>query len=142
MATKAGEKIIDALTHLMEAFAELQESYENDLIPNSKEAFDEDDDDDEEEETEVEVETAITNEIKAALDTVIESEDYAPEEFANLLSCMTSALEEIDPNVFTGGEDQSALDSDDDEDYDDIDEDEDLYEELDDIDDDKAEDDE
>ncbi|MCB0311292.1 MAG: hypothetical protein KDD42_08655, partial [Bdellovibrionales bacterium] len=87
-----------------------------------------------------EAETALTKEIRAAVEAVIETEDFAPEEFAALITSMTDALEEIDPNIFDEGisteeEEEGYVASDeddDDEDYDEDDlDDEDLYDDED-----------
>lgn len=126
MAMKASEKIIDALTQLMEGFAELQESIEQDFGLRSTD--DEDDGEEDPEEEKAEAEQAIALEMKTSLENVIETEDFAPEEVASLISSLTAALEEIDPNVFA--EDQSIdepdtyEEDDEDEDYEDLDEDE------------------
>ncbi len=122
MANKSSEKIVDALTQLLEGFNELQESIRNDFGASS--ADDELEDDEDSEEAEAEAEAAIAAELKTALETVIETEDFAPEEVAALISVLTGSLEEIDPNVFA--EDQSADDEDDDYDVDDDDDLEDI----------------
>jgi hypothetical protein len=49
MTTKAAEKIIDALTLLMEGFSELQEGIQKELGP-AKDPDEEEDDEDEDEE--------------------------------------------------------------------------------------------
>ena len=125
MTTKATEKIIDALTQLVEGFAELQEGLEDDLDPAA--AAEGDDDDDSEEE--VDIEDALVTEIRAAVEAVIENEDCAPEDLASIVSALTDALEEIDPEVFSHGEPAEAEEEeeeyeDDDEDYDDDEDDE------------------
>ncbi|MCO6431744.1 MAG: hypothetical protein J5J00_12875 [Deltaproteobacteria bacterium] len=154
MTTKATEKIVDALSQLLEGYNELQEflRQEYGTVGDTYENDDDDDDDDEsDEESSPEVEAALVTEIKAALESVIESDDFDPEEVANVLTALTEALEEIDPTVFnheeeadTGyeaeeevddvdldDEDEYDLDEDDDDlDYDeDDDDDEDDYEE-------------
>lgn len=130
MNSKASEKIIDALTQLMEGYIELQESIEEEYGSSSMT-----DDDDDESSVSEEVDAAIVTEIRAALEAVMESEDYSPEELASVISTMTDAIEEIAPDVFE--EDEEEDDDDEDyEDYDDDDEDLDLDEEEDEEDDD------
>lgn len=112
MASKPAEKIIEALNHLMEGYAELQESIRIDLG-------------DEKEEDILEIETALATEMRAALETLIDGEDYSAEEIATLLSSLTQALEEIDPDVFESDLDEDEVDDDDDNDDDEYDYDED-----------------
>jgi len=130
MATKASEKIIDALTQLMEGFTELQESIERDYDIG---ADDDDEDDDDADSEKLEAEQALSTEMKAALEALVENEDYAPEEIASLISSLTGALEEIDPNVFADDQsidEETSYDADDD-DLDDLDDD--LYDEDDEL---------
>jgi hypothetical protein len=139
MTTKATEKIIDALTQLVEGFAELQEGLEDDLDP----AAAAEGDDEEDSEEEVDIEDALVTEIRAAVEAVIENEDCAPEDLASIVSALTDALEEIDPEVFSHGEPAEAEEEeeyeDDDEDYEDDDDDVDLDEDDDEEDDDEEE---
>lgn len=121
MTTKAAEKIIDALTQLMEGYCELQEAVENDY--GSADKDDDDDDDESSGELNAEADAAIVNEMRAALEAVIEAEDYTPDEIASVISTMTDALEEIDPDVF-----EKESEDEDEEEYEDDDEDEDLEE--------------
>jgi hypothetical protein len=122
MTTKAAEKIIDALTQLVEGFAELQEKLEEDFDPDRDES-------EEKEETENpagSLEDALVTEIRAAVESVIENEDCAPEDLASIISALTDALEEIAPEVFTEEEkeeeeEEEDYEEDDDDDDDDID---------------------
>ncbi len=138
MSTKATTKIIDALTQLMDGFAELQERLEQDYDPD----LDDDDKDgankNTDEESATNLEEALMTEIKAAVEAVIENEDCAPEDLASIVSALTEALEDIDPEVFTHGE--PAESSDEDEEDDDLDEDEDDEDEDDEDEDDEDED--
>lgn len=137
MTSKPTEKIIEALIQLLEGYSELQEALSQEY--DKGKVKDEDaDDDDGEGEISPEVDAAIVTEIKAALESVIEGEDYSPEEVAQVITTLTESLEEIDPTVFEH-EEQSGLEEDEDEDYDDIDEDDDDYD-LDDEDEDDVED--
>jgi hypothetical protein len=129
MTTKATEKIIDALTQLVEGFAELQESLEEDFDP----AAATDDDDGDDDEASGYIEDALVTEIRAAVEAVIENEDCAPEDLASIVSALTDALEEIDPEVFS---EATVAADEDEEEYDEDDEDDDDYDEDDDDDDD------
>ncbi|MBN8549170.1 MAG: hypothetical protein J0M12_07655 [Deltaproteobacteria bacterium] len=121
---KAAEKIIDALTQLMEGYAELQESLEHDYGVDP-EASDEDN------EANAELDTALLTEVRAAVESIIENEDYTAEEVGAVISALTDALQEIDPDIFTeeteeeDEDDDDLDDDDDDDDLDDLDEDDD-----------------
>jgi hypothetical protein len=93
----------------MEGYCELQEAVENDY--GSSTPSDEDDDE-EGGELNAEADAAIVTEMRAAIEAVLEAEDYTPDELASIISTMTDALEEIDPEVF----DKAVAE---DEDYDD-----------------------
>lgn len=141
MSTKAAEKIIDALTQLVEGFAELQEKLEEDYDPERTE------DETEESEAKPEVEgssleDALVTEIRAAVEAVIENEDCAPEDLASIVSALTDALEEIAPEVFTQESEEDEEDEEEDEDIDLDDEDEDYDEDEDEEDEDEDEDEE
>lgn len=112
MATKGAAKIIEALTQLMEGYVELQQSVERDF--GSREGEDEG-------ELSSEVDTAIVTEVRAAVESVMEDEDYSAEEMASVISMLTDALEEIDPDVFNQDEDDEEEEEDEDEDEDDDD---------------------
>ncbi len=140
MSTKAAEKIVEALTQLVEGFAELQEHLESEYGAES-----EDDEGTEDEEETSDLEDALVTEVRAAVESVIENEDCAPEDLASIISALTGALEEVAPEVFAEGseeedeeeEEHSDEDEDidlDDDDYD-YDEDEEEEEEEDDDDD-------
>lgn len=121
MAKKGAEKIIEALTQLMDGFSELQTSAEEEV--------DEEAEDLEEDGAAGTVDAAIVNEMKLAMESVIETEDYSTEEIATLLSTMTDALEEIDPNVFSAQDEEEEEDDEaEDEDLDDLEDDDDLFE--------------
>jgi hypothetical protein len=129
MTSKATEKIIDALTQLVEGFAELQEGLEDDFKPGSDS---DDEEGDSDEEGEGDIEDALVTEIRAAVEAVIENEDCAPEDLASIVSALTGALEEIDPEVFA--DDESSEDEDEEEEYEDDEDDEEYDEDEDDID--------
>jgi hypothetical protein len=115
MSTKAAEKIVEALTQLVEGFAELQEHLESEYGAES-----EDDEGSEEEEEAGDLEDALVTEVRAAVESVIENEDCAPEDLASIISALTGALEEVAPEVFAeeSEEEEDEDSSDDDEDID------------------------
>ncbi|MCB0321335.1 MAG: hypothetical protein KDD60_10460, partial [Bdellovibrionales bacterium] len=92
----------------------------------------------------VEIDAALVTEIRACIEAVMDSEDYAADELATLVSIAQDALEDIDPDVFEEAEEDEESDEDvvyeDDEDFSDL-EDDDLDEEFDDEDDDEDEED-
>ena len=109
---KAANQIIEALTQLVEGYNELQAMIETDYAADS-----------EEEEIDghstptVEVDEAMVTELRATIEAVMDGEDYSSEEVAAVLSSLSEALEEIDPDVFESESD----DDDDEEDEDDED---------------------
>lgn len=116
MSIKAAEKVIDALTNLLHGYKELQEALLSDFGSDEQNA-----------EQALEMDAALVTEMRAALESLMDSEDIGAEEVAGLISVLTDALEEIDPNVFDEDEIESADDDDDtDDDIDDLDDD-DLY---------------
>jgi len=113
MTSKAAEKIIEALTQLMEGYCELQEAVENDYGSAATT-----EDDEEGGELNAEADAALVTEMRAAVESVLESEDYTRDELGSIISTLTDALEEIDPDVF---EKELEGEDDDDDDYDDED---------------------
>ena len=118
------EKIIDALVQLMDGYKELRESVEEELGASEE--------DDTDGVASAEVEANLANEVRAAVESFIESEGFAADELAPVVVHLTSALEEIDPDVFESAESEDEdededeeLDDEDDEDFDEDDEDED-----------------
>jgi segregation and condensation protein B len=127
MSTKAAEKIIEALTDLVQGFAELQEQLENDFGTESEE---DDTEDNENEEASSELQDALVTEVRAAVESVIENEDCAPEDIASVISALTGALEEVAPEVFAEEEEAEKGKESEEEEYedeDDIDLDDDDY---------------
>lgn len=129
---KSEEKLIDAMTQLLEAYTELQATVESDC------AVDETDDADEQDSLTTEVDAALITEMHSVLEVVMDSEEYSSEEIAGLISTMSEALEEIDPDVFESGEEESVVEYEAEEEYYDDDDDE----EIEDFDEDFEEDDE
>lgn len=101
MAKEIQEKLLETISQLVEAYSELRESAEAD--------FEEERDEDEEVdpvELESGVEAALVSEMRVAIESVLDSEDFSPDEFAMLLGAMSDALEEIDPDVFETDEEE------------------------------------
>ena len=116
MANKAADKVIDALNQLVEGYYELQQLVADDLCVGGEET------EEDQMEVDAEVQAALTTEIRAAVETVIESEEISVEDIATVISNLTEAIEEIDPDVFA----QEEGEADEDDDLDDLDDDEDL----------------
>lgn len=95
MVMRASEKIIDGLTQLLEGFSALQSEIEDDYTIEQEEIETASSDD-----VSVEMDAAAVVEIRAAIETVMDTEDYGTDEIAAFLSVLTDALEEIDPDVF------------------------------------------
>lgn len=117
MTTSATEKIVEAITQLLEGLSELQEAIEEGEV---EALSDEDDEDDEG--AEEDSDAALISEMRSAIEQALEVEDYTPEDIAGLIATMTQALEEIDPNIFNQ-EAYADVDDDETEDYDDDDDD-------------------
>jgi hypothetical protein len=120
MGMKGASKIIDALKQLMDGYCELQEAIERDYGGRGE------DSDEAGSELSTEVDAALVTEIRAAIETVMEEEDFSAEEMASVISILTDSLEEIDPDVFEASETEPAEES---EEYEDDDEDEEFEEE-------------
>ena len=119
MASRATEKIMEALSQLLEGFAELQDTLdteygEADDVDDEKAADDDD--------VVVDPDSLIVKELKLAIEGSIETDDYTPEEIANLIAALTEALEEVDPNIFADADDEEE-EEEEDEDEDDYDDD-------------------
>lgn len=132
MTTKAAEKIIEGLTSVMEGFHELRLAVREDLGATSE--VESEGEETADPELEADVESAVANEVRAALETVLEGEEFSSEEFASMLSAVTEALEEVDPDVFAEeveeeDDDDLDYDYDEDEDLEDLEEDDDEEEE-------------
>ena len=133
---RATDKIIDALSQLLEGYKELHEHLQGEL--GSEEETEEAEEDD----SNPELDAAVVTEMRGAIEAALEGADVTAEDFGEVIAAMTEALEEIDPDIFEGAsseEEDEDLDDEDldeiddlDEDYDDTDEydeDEDLEEE-------------
>lgn len=125
MASKAAEKIIGGLTELLQGFNELQEELQNQLGEGAPEIVE---DDTQEEESNPEVEAQLVNEVRNSLEAVIDAEDCSPTDVAGLISALTEALEEIDPEIF---DEQSGEDEEEEEEYEDLSDIEDIDDDLD-----------
>ena len=120
MGMKGASKVIDALKQLMDGYCELQEAIERDYGGRGEDA------EDASSELSTEVDAALVTEIRAAIETVMEEEDFSAEEIASVISILTDSLEEIDPDVFEPSETEPASEE---EEYEDYDEDEEFEEE-------------
>ncbi len=123
MGKRAAEKIADSLAMLLEGYNELKENLKEELSVVSE--------DEDEEIEDQDVDAAMVTEVKAAIETALESEDYSPELLGSAIAVMTEALEEIDPTVFESSEDEDEKEEETDE-YDDEDDEDIDYEEDDD----------
>lgn len=103
MAMRAAEKIVDGLIQAMEGFVELQQGIEEEFASENGNGYDADKASSEMTE---EVDAAIVTELRAAIESVMDSEDYGSDEIAALFSSMSDALEEIDPDVFEETEEE------------------------------------
>lgn len=126
---KSVNKITEALSLLMEGFTELEGTVRDEPL------------DDEESEEEIgkeeeglteEQEAEIVNQVRSAMDDMMDSDDYSTEEVASMLTHLMEALQDIDPDVFdieeVEDEDVEDDDMDFDESFDDLDEMEDVEE--------------
>jgi phage-related minor tail protein len=134
MPAKVTEQLIEALHGLMTAYIAVQDLLETQgsaALSTAAVGSTSEDEAAEIEGAEEDIESLIVAEVKTAIESVMESEDYLPEDFASLLSAVTEALEEIEPSVFSDdSEDEEGDEEDDDEEYDDEDlDDEDLDDE-------------
>jgi hypothetical protein len=126
MASKVTRKITEALSDLLQSYAELLEALQTEFgVTEEKEG-------EAAEAAAEELESSLVNEIRAALELVMDQDDYSADDIASLITSMTEALEEIDPTIFEAGseedgeedEDEDYVVEDEDEDYDEYDEDE------------------
>jgi hypothetical protein len=107
MSSKASEKIIEAVTLLVEGFAELQENAEEYGI--TEDTGEEDEANDEADEGAANgFNDALVTELRAVVESVIDNEDCGPEDLATILSALGGALEEVAPEVFAQGEGESS----------------------------------
>lgn len=119
MNSRAAEKIIEGLSIFMDGFQQLLEAVEEEYASETL--------DDEDELENTEMDAAIITEVRAALEAVMDTEDYSTEEVASALSILTEALEELDPDVFErDGEEEEAFAVDDDDDDIEFDDDDDI----------------
>jgi hypothetical protein len=127
MASKVTRKITEALSDLLQAYSELLEGLQAEF------GISEDSETEPSEEAADELESSLVNEVRAALELVMDQDDYAADDIAALITSLTEALEEIDPTIFEAVEEEEEADEedyivDDEEDeYDEYDEDEDEY---------------
>ena len=134
---RATDKIIDALSQLLEGFKELHEHLEGEL------GRDEETEESEEAESNPELDAALVTEMRGAIEAALEGADVTAEDFGEVIAAMTEALEEIDPDIFEGsaGGDDDDMEDLDDEDIEEIDDLDEEYDDLDDYDEDEYDDD-
>lgn len=132
---RATDKMIEALSQLLEGFKELQEHLRTEL--GEEEGVEESDDT----ESNPEFDAALVTEVRGAIESALEGVDVTAEDFGEVIAAMTEALEEIDPDIFEGSAegDDDDLDDLDDEDLEEIDDLDDDYDDLDDYDEDDYE---
>ena len=108
MTIKSIEKVTETLAKLLQAYEELRNSAESQVQVAAKHADSdaETDLDDEAIEAEIEIEETVSSDIKAAVDGLLDNGDHSVEDLAILISHLTEALEQIDPDVF-GMEDEA-----------------------------------
>jgi len=125
MASKVTRKITEALSDLLQAYSELLEGLQAEF------GISEDSETEPSEEAADELESSLVNEVRAALELVMDQDDYAADDIAALITSLTEALEEIDPTIFEAAdEEEGEVEEDDDEDYV-VDDEEDEYDEYD-----------
>jgi hypothetical protein len=144
MASKVTRKITEALSDLLQAYSELLAGLQTEF------GISEESETEASEEAADELESSLVNEMRAAVELVMDQDDYAADDIAALITSLTEALEEIDPTIFEAAEEEEEEEGDDDEDYvvedeeDDYDEydededeyaDDDAYDDIDDLDD-------
>ena len=117
MANKAADKFIDALTNLLEGYNELAQLVAEDLGVSAQVS------EEDNHELEMEIQAALSTEIRAAIETVLENEDYSVEDVAMVVSNLTESIEEIDPDVFASEESEEEEEDEDDDDDLDLDDD-------------------
>jgi hypothetical protein len=101
---KPEDKIIEGMTELLEGFVELHTKIESDFDASAVDFEDETNAD-----LRIEIDAAIVTEMRATLESVMDTEDYTSEQIATFLTVMQDALEEIDPDVFEQEEDELAI---------------------------------
>ena len=133
MASKVTRKITEALSDLLQAYSELLEGLQAEF------GVSEDSETEPSEEATDELESSLVNEVRAALELVMDQDDYVADDIAALITSLTEALEEIDPTIFEATdeeeegeeekEDEDYVVEDEEDEYDEYEDDEDEYEE-------------
>jgi uncharacterized coiled-coil protein SlyX len=134
MDNKTLDKLTKAMNGLISGFQAVEEDVkaQHDIDPES-------DDINDDPEKLAEINTGVVSEVRTILENLIDEDEYSTEEIAKVLTALSEALQEIDPDVFDGSEDEEEeededddLDLDEDDDDLDLDEDEDEEEDEDD----------
>lgn len=134
MASKVTRKITEALSDLLQAYSELLAGLQTEF------GISEESETEASEEAADELESSLVNEMRAAVELVMDQDDYAADDIAALITSLTEALEEIDPTIFEAAEEEEEEEGDDDEDYV-VEDEEDEYDEYDEDEDEYADDD-
>ena len=100
---RTNSKLDQALADLVEAFVELEQEMDE-KFGDDEEGF----------------QTAIVEALETSIETAIEEQDSTTSSFASLVSCMSEALEHIDPSAFQA-EDEEEEDEESEYDVDDSD---------------------
>ena len=124
--SKTTEQFADAIALLMESYTKFTKSslgFGNDEDEDEDEEL-EDDDDDSEGAISEELKAGLINSARDAIEMVMDSEDHSTRDIANVISALTEAIQDIDPDVY-GTQEFEEIEDEDDEDEDD---DDDLFE--------------
>ena len=122
MDNKTLDKLIKSMNGLIAGFQAVEEDVkaQHDIDPES-------DDLNDDPEKLAEINTGVISEVRTILETMIDDDEYSAEEIGKVLTALSEALQEIDPDVFDASDD----DEEDDDESDDVDYDEDDDDDLD-----------
>lgn len=110
--SKSQNKLIDGFSTLLEGFKELEEKLADEYDTDSGE----------------ELSSAMVSEISTAIDEIVDQDEHSPTFMASVVSTLTEALKELDPEIFEHSEEEEEdEDEDGDDDVEDIDLDDDEY---------------
>jgi len=112
-----GKKMADSFSKLDQALKDLVEAYSN-LVSELESKHGEED--------EEALGTAILEALETSIESAIDEQDSSTTEFAEMISALSEALEQLDPSAFDeqSEEEEEEEYEEDDSEYDDIDEDE------------------
>ena len=95
MKTQAHQRMMGAMIQLLEGYADFQGELEKEAADSNAELDEAEEDP---------VIRGLAEEMKSVLVEVLDREDYATRDLAMPLAMLTEALDEIDPDVFGGGD--------------------------------------